>query len=215
MRRTTTPLAASALLVLVSAACFGGADPTTTLAPTVPTTQATTTSSSSTTSTTTATTVPADAALTPDSKVSTIGMGPVIVGMTVEEAEEAAGLGFVGEPDPEVSETCYFITSEVDLEGVSFMVLEDAIARVDIDPPSEATTRSGAGIGSTEQELVELFGDQLEENSEYVIDGAALVFVPVDEIDANYRVVFEMQDGVVASYRAGRLPGVGFAEGCV
>ncbi|MFQ5967708.1 MAG: hypothetical protein ACE5MI_08865 [Acidimicrobiia bacterium] len=136
--------------------------------------------------------------------------------MTVEEAEEAAGMRLIGELDPAVSADCYFVVPEFGLDGVAFMVLQDLIARVDISPPSRVATRSGAQIGSTEQALQDLFGDQLVDGSEFVIDGPALVFVPVDEIDAEYRVVFELDDSrVVTAYRAGRLPGVGFAEGCV
>ncbi len=43
-----------------------------------------------------------------------------------------------------------------------------------------------------------------------------LQYVPVDEEDLDYRVVFVLDEsGTVTEYRAGILPAVGFLEGCV
>ena len=44
--------------------------------------------------------------------------------------------------------------------------------------------------------------------------GAAFEFVPQDEADVEYRVIFIFEDDVVSQYRAGILPGVAFTEGC-
>ena len=101
------------------------------------------------------------------------------------------------------------------LDGVSYMVFEDKIARVDIAPPSTTTTRSGAGIGLDESLLEELFPGRIEDASGMVIDGEAVMYVPQDEKDEDYRIVFEITDGLVSYYRSGILPQVGYAEGCL
>ncbi len=150
--------------------------------------------------------------------MTTVGMGPIRVGMTVEQAEEAAGFALEGEPDPDVSTTCYLVAppaDQPDYAGVAFMVENDRIVRVEVRDSSAVTTRSGAGIGVTETTLREMFPGRIEAAPDFVIDGDALQFVPADEADADYRVVFVFADDVVSEYRAGVLPAVGYAEGCL
>ena len=66
-------------------------------------------------------------------------------------------------------------------------------------------TVSGLGIVTEEAAVVERFGDQIERER---IDDATeeLIFVPVSENDAQFRVIFTMRDGVVETFRSGRLP---------
>ena len=95
------------------------------------------------------------------------------------------------------------------------MVNNGTVARVDV-LTGPVTTRSGAEIGMTEAEIHNLFPGKIEERQHFYIEGGKyLEFVPVDEADANFRVVFETDsDGVVLTYRAGRLPEVRWVEGC-
>ena len=212
MRRLTALLA----LALVVAACGGDDDDAATSTTTTAVSATSTTVAATTTTapaTTTSTTFPPDAALTENATVTTVGLGPVFIGMTVDEAAEAARMSMVGEVDPDTP-GCFFIRPQYGLEGVSFMVLDGAIARVDINPPSTITTRSGAGIGMSEEALRELFPGQIEAAPTYVVEREGLQFVPRDENEAEFRVVFEMENGVVAAYRSGKLPGVGSAVGC-
>lgn len=222
MRGITGPAMMTGALLLCAAACGGETQETTTSTvpgPGVTSTTVPATTTSTTTSTTAVSpvsgTLPPDAALQPTANVSTVGMGPVRIGMTVAEASEAAGVPLLGEPDPLVNPDCYHVVAN-GLDGVAFMVVDELIARVEIIPPSSVTTRSGAGIGMTEDELRNLFPGRIEDASEYTVDGRAVMYVPRDAEDADYRVIFELsEDGVVASYRAGILPAVGFGEGCV
>jgi hypothetical protein len=136
--------------------------------------------------------------------------------MTIDEARAAAEYELQGELDPDVSEDCYHVVpDDPDLEGVSFMVIDEKIARVEIAPPSVITTRSGAGIGTSEAQLQAMFPGQMEQADEAAFDGVALAFVPRDEIDARYRVIFLMLDGIVSDYRAGLLDAVYLTEGCL
>ncbi len=208
------------LVLLLAAACGDSGGETTTTPPTAPATAAPTTPPTVTTTTLppeTTTTVATTVAPASDVSVSIRSIGPVRIGMTVSEAEDASGLTLVGEPDPTISENCYFVAPDgtPGYEGVSFIVVDDRIGRVDIDPPSTITTRSGAGIGSTEQELRDLFPGQIEDAAEFIVDGRAVMFVPQDEVDEDYRVIFELDEqSTVARFRSGVLPPVGFGEGC-
>lgn len=211
-------------LILVVAACSGddsGATTTTTVAPTSSTTTTAAPAPTSTTTSTTTTTLAVPVTLAPsDPFVTTGGLGPIRVGMSVEEAEAAAGFALEGEPDPEISESCYHVTppgGQEGYEGVSFMVVDDVISRVEVRDASTVTTRSGAGIGVNTAALEAMFPGRLEEAEVSAGGGVpGLQYVPVDEEDVQYRVVFLLDEsGTVTEYRAGILPAVAFFEGCV
>ncbi len=148
--------------------------------------------------------------LSRDSTVSTLGLGVVTFGLTVPTAAERSGSSMLAcEPPSE----CYHISPAAAPPGISFLVHSSTIERVDIvDGP--ITTRSGMGIGTSAERLVEAFGDKLQRE---VIDANTvnLVFVPTDAGDANFRVVFTVEDGVVTTYRAGRLPMILEDDPCV
>jgi hypothetical protein len=148
---------------------------------------------------------PDSPAFTEESTISTVGLDEVFFGMTADAAAEAAGTAWVAEP-AENSE-CWLAAPINGPEGVQLMMWENTVERIDVTT-AEITTRSGAGVGSTPDELRTLFGDRLDES-----DPARLLFVPADEEDAEFRIVFEIVDGSVASYRAGRLPMVEM-QGC-
>ena len=139
--------------------------------------------------------------LGPSSSITTVGLDTVNFGMTVKQAEAAAGTSMI--PCAPVS-SCYRVTPTDAPDGISFVVHEGTIERVDItDGP--ITTRSGIGIGTAEDRIIELFGNQIERaiNDDSSVD---LIFVPQDEDDAEFRVIFTIRDGVVETFRSGRTP---------
>ena len=107
---------------------------------------------------------------------------------------------------------CYRVTPAQGPEGISFLVTESTIERVDI-VAGPLTTRSGIGIGSPEDDIINLFGDQIETqvNDDSSVD---LIFVPQDESDAEFRVIFTIRDGVVETFRSGRIPQVTVQNPC-
>ena len=146
-------------------------------------------------------TVPDGSALNQFSTISTVGLDEVTFGMTVVQAEQAANTRMIA--CSPVSE-CYRVTPFEAPEGISFVVTAGTIERVDI-VGGPITTRSGVGIGTTQERIVELFGDRIETqvNDDSSVD---LVFVPQDEGDDQFRVIFTIRDGVVDTYRSGRVP---------
>jgi hypothetical protein len=139
--------------------------------------------------------------LGPSSSISTVGLDTVHFGMTVKQAEAAAGTPMI--PCSPIS-SCYRVTPVDAPDGVSFVVHEGTIERVDI-ASGPITTRSGVGVGTTEDRIIELFGNQIERevNDDSSVD---LIFVPQDEDDAEFRVIFTIRDGVVETFRSGRIP---------
>ncbi|MCB0989393.1 MAG: hypothetical protein R2770_06205 [Acidimicrobiales bacterium] len=187
------------------------AESTTTAAPVETTTTST---EAPVASTTTAPQRGQGAELTESARVSTIGLGPVYVGDTVEVVAEKLGVALEPMPDVPGDETCRYHTAPGGPPGVSFVVTYGRVSRIDIESPSVITTRSGAGIGSTKDEILALFGDKIEATPNASSGGEDLAYVPVDEKDANLRIIFETNaEGVVIRYRTGQLPEVEY-PGC-
>lgn len=90
--------------------------------------------------------------LTPDSQLTPSGIGPIVLGMTPEEAERISGVTLVS---GQRFGNCWFADPD-GLDGVSFMVLNDSIFRVDVSGGRTATPE-GIRVGSTEQDVFEAY----------------------------------------------------------
>jgi len=204
---------------LIAAACGGDSSSDTTTTTTAPSTTTTTAPATTTTTvpvtTTTPTTFPLNSNLSAADTITTGGLGPIRIGMNPQEANIAAGYSLA--ISDFFDEACYYLSPEPVLDNVGFMVSDGVIARIDVFPGSEVTTRSGARIGYTEAQIIGLFGDKIETAPhDNVTGGKYLIFVPVDEADKNFRVVFETDEtGTVTTYRSGRLDEVLWEQGCL
>ena len=158
--------------------------------------------------------VNAQAKLTEQSKVSIYGIGPVRAGMTIAEASRAAGTPLIkGNSGGEIY-GCFYYKPQGGPEGISFMVRNGKIARVNISN-QRITTVSGAKIGDTEEKIYSLYPGQIQVTTSLSGRGHILTFVPTSAQDKNYRLVFETSKGSVRFFRSGQLPEVEFIEGCL
>jgi hypothetical protein len=204
-----------ALASLVLAACGGGDDgprlTPTSRAP-APTTTAAVSATSAATPPTVFTTTPAETPLgspklNDSSRVTTAGVGVLLFGMTVVEAEKAAGTRLLPDTSFTAGPQCIVLKPEKGPAGVWFMVSAGVVVRADIRPPAKVTTRSGAGIGTTEAKLQELFPGRL--TSTATPDGGkVIVYTPSDPVNAAFRVIFDTDGKAVTSFRSGRTPGI-------
>ncbi|WP_419849002.1 hypothetical protein [Candidatus Poriferisocius sp.] len=145
-------------------------------------------------------------------KLTTAGLGSLFFGMNPDVAAEAVSTIWTGGTE-DGTPRCYLLAPANGPDGVVFTVFNSSIERADITNPS-ITTRSGAGVGSTEAQLHELFGERLVVSPYADGSGNSIQYVPVDEPDVDYRVIFETDGTSVTSMRAGRLPTVAPAEPC-
>ncbi|MDZ7732880.1 MAG: hypothetical protein U5R31_06970 [Acidimicrobiia bacterium] len=135
--------------------------------------------------------------------MTTAGIGEISWEMTVDEAQQAAGARLLREDGG--SDECYTAVPEDGPEGVTFLVADGEVQRVEVT--NEAIrTPSGAGVGIDEDELRALFPERLETTPGG--GGNVLAFVPNSPGEAQWRIVFETDGSEVTSYRAGRLPWV-------
>lgn len=193
------------VLAFVAAACSGGIDGD------IDTARATSTTAATTTSTpaTVASPAPADAPL----QLELRGLGPVLVGMTLAEAEAALGRPLVPlVPPPD--EDCAMYAPESGFDGLAFLVARGVVARADVTAGPTATP-DGLAIGQTETEAQRRYGGRLEVTPhDYVLGGHYLTLVPEAPADDRFRLIAETDGTKVTSMRAGRLPEVEFTGGC-
>jgi len=144
----------------------------------------------------------AEAAFTSRSRVTTVGIDEIFFGAWYQDAAAAARTEWVGIPEGVIPE-CLVVTPINGPEGVDVWLFRGFVERIDLTN-ADIRTRSGYGLGTELETLVDALGEQLEivDNE----DGSkTATFVPVDEADATFRIVFELDsEDVVTSYRSGR-----------
>jgi hypothetical protein len=131
--------------------------------------------------------------------------------MTPAEATAAAGISISASQE---AAECTYATVVGGPAGVGYMLVNGHIARVDVRADSQVKTLSGAGIGDTEAEVKALYPGIQSSPHKYVPTGHYLTLVPSSPADQDFRVIFETDGTKVTAFRAGKLPEVGFIEGC-
>ncbi len=144
------------------------------------------------------------------SSVSTVGIDRVMFGMTLHDAQVAAGSRFT--PITPVGH-CFLVVPEAGQAGLTFWVVAGTVERVDVDTRT-ITTRSGAGIGNTEDRIRDLFGERIHTTPLPDGSGNLLAYIPKDVADATYRVMFVSNGIQVTRMWAGRLPWAEELGGC-
>lgn len=141
--------------------------------------------------------------------ISARGAGPVRVGMTVAEARQATG-----EPSvtvDSINRECDYVRLSGLPEGISLMVVEGVVSRIDVSAPG-ITTADGARIGDLESRIDSLYGPPVLRRPHKYTDGSYLIVPAAD--DTAYQLVFETDGRTVTTYRGGVMPMVQWVEGC-
>ena len=144
------------------------------------------------------------------SSVSTVGIDRIMFGMTLHDAQVAAGSRFT--PITPVGH-CFLVIPEAVQAGLTFWVVAGTVERVDVDTRT-ITTRSGAGVGDTEDRIREMFGERIHTTALPDGSGNLLAYIPRDVADATYRVMFLSNGLQVTRMWAGRLPWAEELGGC-
>lgn len=151
------------------------------------------------------------------------GIGPVKIGMSLEEASAAVGRAVTVEENSLLEDkesTCGFADVEGGPTGLSFMVLRDnpsaewKIYRVDVFDTSRIATGGGIRNGSTEDEVKQVYGDKLKvEPHEYTGPVGHYLVLDVDGV-GGYMLLFETDGTKVLQFRSGNDEAVRAPEGC-
>lgn len=150
--------------------------------------------------------------LTSDARVRMDGIGPLRIGMTVDQASAAAGATIrVGADD---FGGCRYAWLPA-FEGLDLLVIDGQIGRVGVgDGPFR--TVSGIGIGATEAEVHRVYGSRITvERHWYHPTGHYLVYIAADPSLQQFSLLFETDGRVVTAFRSGLKAAVARPEGCV
>lgn len=149
--------------------------------------------------------------LTTESRLATNGIGPVLTGMTLQEAEKQAGLRF--KTTASGNGSCHHIEPIGGPKNLSFMMNGGTIVVAHVSNPAIKTLR-GAQIGDSESKIRSMYSGQLKPAESVSGRTKVLQFVPKDAEDRNYRIVLSFRQGKLINFRSGRLPEVLWIEGC-
>jgi hypothetical protein len=162
------------------------------------------------------TTTAAPERLSASSRLSLDGLGPVDIGMTLDQASAAAGTPIRIRPDDPYDGDCHYAYAAT-LPDVGFMVINGRIARVDVTdrPGRRVTTVSGIGTGDTEEKVKQTYPGRIRvDRHPYLPTGRYLIYTPADAALAHLGMIFETDGTVVTSFRAGMKGAVAQIEGC-
>jgi hypothetical protein len=137
------------------------------------------------------------------------GFGSVRIGMSLDSARQA-----VGEPGvihDTLAPECDYVRLTGLPEGVTLMIIDGRIVRIDMQAPGLATAE-GARIGDSEPRIDSLYAPAVRREPHKYVDGSYLI-VPSAK-DTTRQLVFETDGRVVTAFRAGMLPMVRWVEGC-
>jgi hypothetical protein len=139
------------------------------------------------------------------------GFGPVKPGMTPAQVKKVIGVRVLEDTDSPTEE-CWYIRALDELDGVSLMIIDGRVARIEIDSP-EFRTLSGAGLDTSEEELKKLYGSRLMfEPHKYAEDEGN--YVTLRSQDGRFGVRFETFHGKVGRFYAGPWEHLRYVEGC-
>ncbi len=161
---------------------------------------------------------PAPERLSESSRLRLDGIGPVMVGMTLDEASAAAGMPLRTVPNSDLVGTggCAYARPEGGPTGLSFMVLKGRIARIDVGGNSAIRTLSDIGPGSTEAEVQATYPGRISAQPNPYSGhrgGRDLLYQP-DEGSRHLGLLFQTDGGRVGSFRSGLHGAVMAPEGC-
>jgi hypothetical protein len=155
--------------------------------------------------------------LSASSRLRLDGIGPVLVGMTLEEASAAAGMPIriVPGSDRPGTGACAHARAECGPEGLHFMVVNGRIVRAEVSGVP-IRTLSGIGTGNSEADVQATYPGRISvQPNPYTghRGGRDLVYVP-DESSRHLALLFQTDAGQVTSFRSGLLEAVMAPERC-
>lgn len=150
-------------------------------------------------------------------QLSPQAFGPIKIGMSMKQAEEATGKLLNLDIDPnEVDKTaeCRYATFAEGPKDVRLMLNRETIVRIDVTNP-KFTTTLGVKVGVAESLVKSLYPTELTVQPDKYASGKGLkqlIITPKD--DPNYRLIFNADGKKVTAIRIGRYPEVEYVEGC-
>jgi len=156
------------------------------------------------------TTTPASGAPTSVWTVTPSGIGPIRVGMTVEDLKRVGGDVNV----PAGNADCAYVRPPSAPAGVSVMLAHGQVTRIDVES-SGVQSDAGIVVGDSASRVSQVYAGRVTTTPhKYVQGGQYLTVRSTSPQDSAFRIVFEIEAGRVTRFRSGRLPEVAWVERC-
>ncbi len=139
------------------------------------------------------------------------GVGPVRVGMTVDEANRAVAGGL---DRTSGLQTCDYVRPKQGPKGVSLMVEDGRVVRVNVRDSARVMTVAGVLPGESEARVREAYPGVRVQPHKYLERGHYMIVIPGAPSDTLHRIVFETDGTKVTAMRGGLFPPVEYVEGC-
>ena len=141
--------------------------------------------------------------------LSMTGLGAIRAGMTVEQVLPLADWsGFERGKKPE---GCWYLRYE-GADSFALMIIDNRVARIELGKKSRLHTLAGARIGTSEDELKQMYGARLEAQPHKYVEGGHNYVLRSGAGTEGLR--FEVYAGVVQVAQAGPWEHLNYVEGC-
>lgn len=145
--------------------------------------------------------------------VNSTGFDGVRYGMSLQEGSSALGEEIRVMENPGYDDNCSYAVAENMAPGAQFMIIKGSIMRIDVLENSNIRTAEGAGIGSSESDLMRIYGDSIvKQDNPY--RGYDMTYTETISPGVVSKIVFSTDGRTVQVYRAGIVPAVDYIEGC-
>ena len=145
-------------------------------------------------------------------RVSFEGYGLARIGMSRQDLERALGSRLTKDEATEDPASCAVVEPIKDPKGVSYMFIDEKLARINIS--SEAIrTVSGASVGSSQAEVLALYPGRVVVTPHFYTapDGSYLTLISSNK---QRGIRFETDMGLVTDFYAGTFEAIQYVEGC-
>jgi len=144
-------------------------------------------------------------ALPSDAKLTTRGLGPVQIGMTVAQVERAGGRAV----DFEGGDANAGCATAALGKNVFGLFSKGRLARIYVRSRLYAT-RAGIRVGDSQRKVLASYGRSLVRSPHKYVDGGSYLKLTI----GSRRLVFETDGRRVDQMSAGRKPEIDYVEGC-
>jgi hypothetical protein len=144
-------------------------------------------------------------ALPRSAKITTAGLGPIKIGMTEAQVEQAGGRPITREGDTGAG-GCSTATLGTNVSG---LFSGTRLARIYVGSPVY-TTRKGIRVGDAQRRVIRAYGRSLASAPHKYVRGGRYLTLTI----GNRRLLFETDGRHVTQISSGRKPEIDYVEGC-
>ena len=140
------------------------------------------------------------------------GVGPIKVGMKLSELKADLHLSYSIEWAQDSDQKTCFYASLHSHSGISLMILNGRVARVDIDN-RDTQTLEGIHNGDSERHALSVYGKRIKVTP-HAYTGPEGHYLTVRAPDGRYGIRFETDKGTIVRFYSGRVDAISYIEGC-